>query len=169
MWGHGVTHTILFWATCIFPFSVSLSSCLSLWMRSWQLAAHVCHHSVNFSAWEGSVLGHAHTSECVITAGRRVRGWRCMEDSKLQAKKTQFNTVQTLSWTSLAQHVGDTLHCGLSSRRYLTSPESSWLPLVVTSQEAGGRLAQRLLLRTAATCFSHLLFTFSPSLFLSLL
>lgn len=34
---------------------------------------------------------------------------------------------------------------------------------VVTPQEAGGGLARRLLLRIAATCLSHLLFTYSPS------
>lgn len=72
--------------------------------------------------------------------------------------------------SQLAQHVHDNLALWPVIKEALDLPTPChhgrrWL---VTSQEAGGGLAQRLLLRIAATCFSHLLFTFSPSPSISL-
>lgn len=101
-----------------------------------------------------------------------------MEDSKviaaqLQPKKTLFNTVHTLSVcvSQLALHVDDNLALWpvIKEALDLPTPCHHGRRWVVTSQEAGGGLAQRLLLRIAATCFSHLLFIFSPSPSISLL
>lgn len=99
--------------------SVSLSSCLSLWMRSWQLAAKSCHYSIRPSVWEGSMLGHTHTSTahtatlvCVIVTSRWVNGLYCMEDSKVIAAKVQPKETLSkprvcVSAGRLAQHVDD--------------------------------------------------------------
>lgn len=101
-----------------------------------------------------------------------------MEDSrvitaKLQPEKTLFNTVQTLAvfvcvFLSLAQHVDDNLAIGTVIKEPPLTLCRHGHRCIVTSQEAGGGLAQRLLQRKVATCFCHLLFTSPPSISLHL-
>lgn len=131
-WCNTHTHTRLILATCIFPIlCLSIFLSLSLWMRSWQLAANVCHHSAHFSAWQGSVLGHTHTPQSVssrLAGGSRVEAARKIPKYLLPnfSQRKNYLTLYKLSvcvcvsadpaWHSMWMTIW---HCGLSSRRHL--------------------------------------------------
>lgn len=123
--------------TCIFQFSLLLSFFFPSPWRSWHLPAtpaNVCHYSVHSSAWNDSALGHTHTqtdraqtaaSVCVITAGRWVKGGRCMEDFNSHRRQTSAKENISLS---VFIHVSQLVQSGTargitepSSRRHLTS------------------------------------------------
>lgn len=181
-WCNTHTHTSHFGHLHFPILCLSIFLSLSLWMRSWQLAANVCHHSAHFSAWQGSVLGHTHTPQSVssrLAGGSRVEAARKIPKYLLPnfSQRKNYLTLYKLSvCVCVSQLTQPGTACGWQSGivachqggTWSTNPVSSWPPLVVTYEEAGGGLAQRLLLHIAATCFSHLLFTFPPSLYICL-
>lgn len=165
--------------TCIFQFSLLLSFFFPSPWRSWHLPANVCHYSVHSSAWNDSALGHTHTHkqtehrqlpQCVsslLAGGSRVdAAWKISTviAAKPQPRKTSLSAslYMCLSWFSLARRVA------LRGRHQ----GSTW-PLTSISSRSPlhSNLARSwwwagILLRVAATCFHHLLFTFPPSIFL---
>ena len=181
---HTQTHTIkhlgLILSVCFFQFSVCLFLSRSLSESGHCSVQPMCattqftSQHEKFSA-RTHTQTHRHTHSCLsvchygwqVGSGRTLHGRFQSNHCQLQPKKTQFNTVQTLrvclSWHSMWMTIW---HFGLPSRRHLTSDPGH--RCVVTSQEAGGGPPQRLLLRIAATRFSHLLFTFPPSISISL-